>query len=140
MAVSKVIYGGETLVDLTSDTVTPDTLAEGITAHNAAGEAIIGNMPSGGVRTAEVYIEANNGSQVAFIGVDGIQYVNSGSETVQVVVPSICVAMANTMGFSNLNFEGDILILLGGTSSKVRSFEIRGNARLYASSNADSPL
>lgn len=42
MAVNEVIYGGETLISLTSDTVTADDLAKGVTAHNAAGEAITG--------------------------------------------------------------------------------------------------
>lgn len=42
MAVNEVIYGGETLISLTSDTVTADALAKGVTAHNAAGEVIIG--------------------------------------------------------------------------------------------------
>lgn len=42
MANSKVIYGGKVLMDLTSDTVTPDKLLEGITAHGADGELITG--------------------------------------------------------------------------------------------------
>lgn len=46
MAVNKVEYGGETLIDLTEDTVTPETLAEGITAHDASGEQIVGTMKS----------------------------------------------------------------------------------------------
>ena len=45
MGVNKVIYGGETVVDLTEDTVTASTLAEGTTAHNAAGEQIVGVLP-----------------------------------------------------------------------------------------------
>ena len=40
--VSKVEYGGRTLVDLTNDTVTPETLAEGVTAHDASGKKITG--------------------------------------------------------------------------------------------------
>lgn len=48
MAVNKVVYNGETLVDLTNDSVTPETLAEGVTAHNAAGEPIVGTMTNGG--------------------------------------------------------------------------------------------
>jgi hypothetical protein len=42
MAVNKVEVNGETIIDLTSDSVTPETLAEGATAHNAAGEVITG--------------------------------------------------------------------------------------------------
>lgn len=48
MGISKVEYYGNTLLDLTQDTVTPETLAEGVTAHNAAGELITGTMAGGG--------------------------------------------------------------------------------------------
>lgn len=48
MAVNKVIFDGKTLIDLTEDTVTPDTLAEGVTAHDASGAQIIGIMTAGG--------------------------------------------------------------------------------------------
>lgn len=48
MAVSKVIYAGDTLIDLTEDTVTPETLAKGITAHDKTGAPIVGTMESGG--------------------------------------------------------------------------------------------
>ncbi len=42
MAISKVIYGGDTLIDLTADTVTEDKVLKGITAHGADGEPITG--------------------------------------------------------------------------------------------------
>lgn len=42
MGYNKVIYGGKTLLDLTADTITPDKLLEGITAHDKSGEAITG--------------------------------------------------------------------------------------------------
>ena len=44
MAVNKVVYGGEILIDTSGVTVTKDTLAEGVTALNAAGEEIVGSM------------------------------------------------------------------------------------------------
>ena len=44
MAVNKVVYDGETLVDLTGDNVSESTLLSGATAHNAAGEAIVGTV------------------------------------------------------------------------------------------------
>ena len=37
MAVNKVEIGGEVKLDLTADTVTPENLLSGATAHNAAG-------------------------------------------------------------------------------------------------------
>ncbi len=42
MAISKVIYGGETLIDLTADTIKSDKLLKGYTAHGADGEPING--------------------------------------------------------------------------------------------------
>lgn len=42
MGVSKVDFAGNTLVDLTGDSVTPEALLEGATAHNAAGDQIAG--------------------------------------------------------------------------------------------------
>lgn len=42
MAVNKVEVNGETKLDLTQDTVTPENLLSGATAHNAAGERISG--------------------------------------------------------------------------------------------------
>ena len=42
MSVNKVIYGGKTLIDLTSDTVTADQLIKGYTAHSKSGTVIIG--------------------------------------------------------------------------------------------------
>lgn len=43
MAVSKVVYGGQTLIDLTADTITKDKLLKGITAHGPNGEQITGD-------------------------------------------------------------------------------------------------
>lgn len=42
MAISKVVYGGESLIDLTQDTVTADKLLKGYTAHGADGEVVNG--------------------------------------------------------------------------------------------------
>lgn len=41
---NKVVYAGETLIDLTEDTVTPATLKSGVTAHDASGAKITGTL------------------------------------------------------------------------------------------------
>jgi len=41
--ISKVVYGNETLIDLTSDTVAAAALLSGYTAHGADGAPITGN-------------------------------------------------------------------------------------------------
>lgn len=42
MAANKVIYAGNTLIDLSYDTITPEDLKKGITAHDKSGAQIVG--------------------------------------------------------------------------------------------------
>lgn len=44
MAIKKVVYKGKVLIDLSNDTVTPETLLEGYTAHDAKGNVIVGTL------------------------------------------------------------------------------------------------
>ena len=53
MANSKIIYFGETLMDLTQDTVEADKLLQGVTAHGADGEEIVKKLTDAGA-TAEL--------------------------------------------------------------------------------------
>lgn len=74
MAVNKVVMntanGAETLIDLTADTVTPSTLAEGVTAHDASGEVITGTMPTTNVLyTVQTLTEEQKAQARANIGV-----------------------------------------------------------------------
>ncbi len=71
MGVSKVEVGGETKLDLTNDTVTPETLMEGYTAHGADGEPIVGTAKGGGSGSAmdpylgeTVSVDINNATGV----------------------------------------------------------------------------
>lgn len=65
MAVNKIIYGGNTLVDLTSDTVTANDLAEGITATAADGNKVVGVMIKGEIAS---YDEIDNALALAGTG------------------------------------------------------------------------
>lgn len=42
MAINKVVFGNNTLIDLTADTITPADLQSGVTAHDASGATITG--------------------------------------------------------------------------------------------------
>lgn len=42
---NKIIYGNEVLIDLTADTVTPDKLLAGATAHDQSGAPVVGTCP-----------------------------------------------------------------------------------------------
>lgn len=54
MSVNKVqLANGETIIDISDSTVTPETLAEGVTAHDASGQKITGKMIPGGGRSVQ---------------------------------------------------------------------------------------
>lgn len=42
MAINKVVYGGEVLIDLTGDTITSDKMLKGYKAHDKSGSSITG--------------------------------------------------------------------------------------------------
>lgn len=71
MPVNKVIYGTETLVDLTSDTVTTNTLLAGTTAHAKDGSAI-----TGAVEFSKIYTGTEEPSNS--LGNDGDLYLKTG--------------------------------------------------------------
>lgn len=52
MGRSKINFGDETLIDLTGDSVTPEAMLSGVTAHNAAGDPIEGTLVPGDMRTS----------------------------------------------------------------------------------------
>jgi len=73
MANNKIVYGDQTLIDLTSDTVTPETLAMGETAHSASGAQIVGTMSPSGPTTI---LTPSNASPPAIV--DGTAYTADG--------------------------------------------------------------
>ena len=68
MAINKVIYGGNTLIDLTGDSVTADKLLYGETAHAKSGAVITGTC------TYDSDNMTNNGSVTGTISTKAGQY------------------------------------------------------------------
>lgn len=64
MAINKVVLNDVVKLDLTADTVTPETLAEGVTAHDAAGNPITGTMKMG-ITSTKVWENASPTSSFA---------------------------------------------------------------------------
>ncbi len=71
MGRSKVVYGTETLIDLTKDSVTAAALLSGYTAHDKAGEAV-----AGALSVAAVY--TGSGAPDDTLGADGDIYLDLG--------------------------------------------------------------
>lgn len=84
-AINKIIKNGETVLDLTGDTITPDTLGTGVTAHNSAGKPIIGKGSiKKNLKGKAIYITENGEFEITpDTGYDGMD-----KASVLVAVPS----------------------------------------------------
>jgi hypothetical protein len=51
---NKVVYAGETLIDLSEDTVTPASLKSGVTAHDASGAKITGTLDTAPPKESDI--------------------------------------------------------------------------------------
>lgn len=74
MAVSKVVYGTGTLMDLTGDSVTAAALLSGYTAHDKAGESITGTL-------SVLTVYTGSGAPASNLGIDGDIYLDLGDST-----------------------------------------------------------
>lgn len=64
MAISRVEYNGETLIDISDSTVNSENLEEGIVAYSANGERVVGNLNQSAILQAvypvgSIYMSAN---------------------------------------------------------------------------------
>lgn len=74
MNVSKIIYCGTTLIDLTGDTVTAGAVTKGVTFHNSAGDKVVGTKE-------EVTVTDDGAGNVTMTGVAVVSN-DSGNVTV----------------------------------------------------------
>lgn len=88
MEVNKVNYGEKTLIDLTQDTVMPETLLKGVKAHNSKGEIITGTYEDSGWTNIDFSDWALNSNYYIDLGrplseINGfmIQFVETGTNT-----------------------------------------------------------
>lgn len=71
MGVSKVDFGRTTLIDLTGDSVNAASLLRGKTAHNAAGEQVVGEVDL-------INVYTGSGEPSSDLGSDGDIYLDMG--------------------------------------------------------------
>ena len=71
MGVNKVVYGSDSLIDLTGDTVTDSALLSGYTAHDKAG-----NLITGALIIQTCY--SGSGAPSDTLGNDGDLYIDMG--------------------------------------------------------------
>ena len=101
MAINKVIYNGSTLIDLTSDTVSADTLLQGVTAHDLKGESIVGTY----VDQDTTYSVSKAGTTITLTGSDGStssvteQDVSGKSDKTDTDIDQSLITLATSIGW-----------------------------------------
>lgn len=70
--INKVVYGNDTLIDLTNDSVSPQTLLTGTTAHDQSGAQITGQATQGHtiINASGISMDAESGLQFATMQVE----------------------------------------------------------------------
>jgi hypothetical protein len=85
MGANKITYYGKVLIDLTSDSVTPETLAEGVTAHDKSGAMITGTM-SANTKTYEITLaKASGWVLLTTLDSEVVEHINDASLVVSLV-------------------------------------------------------
>lgn len=131
MPVSKVIVNGETKIDLTGDTVTPETLASGYTAHDASGSQITGTMTpssSSDYVTPEAYGAVGDGTTddtTAFT-----QAIATGKPillTKKYYVSSSINFTQSVYSYTNAEIKHDGVVTFSGDNTLVSGVTFNGN-------------
>lgn len=103
MGVSKVVIDDEVRLDLTEDTVTPESLLKGVTAHNAAGEPVAGT------------VDKLPNPNALTLNVDGTDTTYDGSEAKKVTIPKLTQdTIKAALGYAPAD-PSEFLPLTGGT-------------------------
>lgn len=109
MAKNKIIYNGNTLIDLTGDTVTADKLMQGYTAHDRSGAVITGTATGGGSVTQDqdgfIVLPPDGGGTPS----GGLEY-ETGTWT-----PSENISVP-TISFTNTHTDSPMLVLMSDAS------------------------
>lgn len=119
MAINKVVYGSDTLLDLTSDTVTSASMLSGYKAHDKSGASITGTMTNQGTKTYTI----SSVDDVVTIP----QGYHSGSGTVSLSATDIANLIA-----SNIKKGVTILGVTGTYTAKTVTVSVSSNYGTYA--------
>lgn len=144
MAVNKVDYSGETLIDLTEDTVTPDVLLSGETAHSASGEVITGRavLPAygtcdtaGNVSEKIVTIDGNDNWTLKKGAIIMVKFANANSAT------NVTLNVNGTGGkkiwYANKVYTGNSAVV-GGEQDRYHMYVYDGTYWAWVSHGQDA--
>ena len=152
MAVNKVVYGGQTLVDLTADTVTAATLAEGVTAHDKSGAKITGTMKANTpTQFTNLYDPANvvlkkvshcSSGTASFTSDNYVNYViipfhHKAGDEVAIRTRGLSMPVRDRQNFTCFGSDGTTVVTWGQISSAITmSYDEYGDGVLTFKSGA----
>lgn len=119
-----IVYFGDTLIDLRSDTVTAETLLEGYTAHDASGALITGTyVPAsaaitvidtpdshGGIIKEIVAVDISNDTVTALALLSGYTAHNRQGNAVTGTLTFSVIHTGSSAPSSSLGVDGDIYL------------------------------
>lgn len=153
MAVNKVEINGESVIDLTQDTVLPQTLLSGVTAHNAAGEPIVGAATAGGITsfpmiedvkanwTAVKLTDATGGGAIQFTSSIILAFIIGEEEAIDQGILFLEVEQDQDFEFCNLcNEDGYIHVFDLYSSQGAISYSIMASNVLTSEGIVDATI
>lgn len=79
MGINKVVFGNDTLIDISDSTITAADLRSGVVAYNAAGERIVGTADmQGGDRVYYAVCNTASATQIKEVTINGITSLYEG--------------------------------------------------------------
>lgn len=93
MAINKIVFSGNVLIDLTEDTVTPEALAEGVTAYAADGTLITGT--NSGLSASGEAGTVNPGNNIIVYGGETLVDLSTVTVTPETLLEGYTAHMAN---------------------------------------------
>ena len=104
-SINKIVFGAKVLIDLTEDTVTADTLVEGVTAHDKSGAKIVGTYKPQTSQDLINFIEGNiSGEYIIPEGTSKIGYAKFMNQKglTYVKIPD-SVQLIDSLAFANIS-------------------------------------
>ena len=153
MGVSKVVLGDETLIDLTSDSVSSENLLQGATAHGPDGEEVIG-----GVVVTNSYeelnnkplingIELNGDKKIEELGIASAEDLSAANKNINVnseKISEVETKVDTIIEKAELNIKnsasGENIHLTDSANSKVVEFGLYGKATQDGEPTPDNPI
>lgn len=127
--VNKVVYGNDTVIDLTADTVSADKILSGYTAHDKSGAGITGSVPSVTTLTVNAnnsnadYTESGVNKYVSNVKVKALRNIVNSGLKIQELKSNITASETDEKIVLRLNNSYYITLFANGNNIQLISYD-----------------